>query len=75
MRPLIVVEVALSKKIRKSDAETPIIFYSERAFENEREEAMDASAQAYLIKPDDIFRVEERTAALIRRGRPTSARG
>lgn len=63
--------VALCRRIRESDAATPIIFYSGRAFESEREEAISAGAQEYLIKPDDLFRVPECALALIERGRLT----
>lgn len=59
--------VALCRRIRESDAETPIIFYSGRAFESEREEAIGAGAQEYLIKPDDLFRVPECAIGLIGR--------
>lgn len=64
--------VALCRKIRETDAETPIIFCSGRALESEREEALEAGAQEYLIKPDDIFRVPERAAALVGYDHPTS---
>lgn len=46
--------VELCRKIRESDPSTPIVFYSGAAHESEREEALAAGAQAYLVKPDDV---------------------
>lgn len=46
--------VELCLKIRETDTSTPIVFYSGAALESERKEALDAGAQAYLIKPVDV---------------------
>lgn len=46
--------VELCREIRRSDPTTPIIFYSGAAFDSEREEALAAGAQAYLVKPGDL---------------------
>jgi DNA-binding response OmpR family regulator len=43
----------LCKKIRASDSSTPIIFYSGGAYQSDKEAALKAGAQAYLIKPND----------------------
>lgn len=49
--------VTVCEALRKMDAETPILFYSGRALPQEKEAAIKAGAQDYLIKPLDIFNV------------------
>jgi CheY-like chemotaxis protein len=49
--------VTICEALRKLDAETPILFYSGRAMPEEKEAALRAGAQDYLIKPDDLFNV------------------
>lgn len=46
--------VDLCRSIRKSDQMTPIVFCSGLAAEKNRQEALDAGAQDYLIKPVGI---------------------
>ena len=57
--------VTLCRRLRAAHPHAPILFYSGRAMEAEREEAMRAGAQEYLIKPQDIFRVVERVAEFL----------
>jgi CheY-like chemotaxis protein len=57
--------VTICKALREFDAHTPIIFYSARAMEQEREEAINAGAQDYLIKPNDLFNVAEHVSRWI----------
>jgi DNA-binding response OmpR family regulator len=45
--------IELCQKLRKFDPTTPIIFYSADAFPVQINLAMDAGAQAYLVKPTD----------------------
>ena len=43
----------LCKRIRQRDSSTPILFYSARAYEQDKDEALLAGAQKYLVKPVD----------------------
>jgi DNA-binding response OmpR family regulator len=43
----------LCRRIRQRDASTPILFYSAKAFDQDKEEALLAGAQKYLVKPVD----------------------
>jgi DNA-binding response OmpR family regulator len=51
--------IDLCREIRKVDATTPIIFYSGAGYDSDLQEAMDAGAQAYLVKPSDIAKLME----------------
>ena len=44
----------LCRRIRETDRETPIVFYSGAGYETEKQEALEAGAQAYLVKPADV---------------------
>ncbi|MFL6281547.1 MAG: response regulator [Pyrinomonadaceae bacterium] len=58
--------VELCRKIRETDTSTPIIFYTGAALESEREEALAAGAQAYLVKPLDVSLIIETVSKLLR---------
>jgi DNA-binding response OmpR family regulator len=45
--------VDLCKKLREFDSHTPILFYSGAAYDKDKQEALSAGAQGYLIKPVD----------------------
>src|SRR4030095_13622133 len=55
----------LCQEIRSFDSNTPIIFYSALARKRDLEAAMKAGAQAYLIKPDDLERIEPTITRII----------
>lgn len=57
--------VELCREIRRSDPSTPIVFYSGAGLESEREEAMEAGAQAYLVKPGDAAALVETVRHLL----------
>lgn len=63
--------VSLCKLIRELDAHTPILFYSSRALPQEKEAALQAGAQDYLTKPNDLFHVAEHVAKWIKLRRQT----
>ena len=43
----------LCKRLRERHTATPILFYSARAFDQDKDEALLAGAQKYLVKPVD----------------------
>jgi CheY-like chemotaxis protein len=55
----------LCKRLRALTPATPILFFSARAFERDRERAMSAGAQAYLTKPDDIFEIVQTVNSIL----------
>ena len=57
--------VTVCEELRKFDADTPILFYSARAMPQEKEAAIKAGAQDYLIKPNDLFNVATHAAKWI----------
>ncbi|HZH90266.1 MAG TPA: response regulator [Pyrinomonadaceae bacterium] len=62
------------RTIRRMDTETPVMFFTGAAFEHERREAMQAGANAYLVKPDDLKKLLETVRDLLSRSKPASAR-
>lgn len=57
--------VTICEAIREFDPHTPILFYSARALDQERQEALRAGAQDYLIKPNDLFSVPDHVSKWI----------
>lgn len=51
--------VELCGEIRERDSSTPIMFYTGAAYDSEREQAIAAGAQAYLVKPSDVAQLVE----------------
>lgn len=49
--------IELCKLLREMTPATPILFFSSRAFERDRELALEAGAQHYLTKPYDLFEI------------------
>jgi CheY-like chemotaxis protein len=64
--------VATCAAIREFDSHIPILFYSTRAFQKEIDQAMNAGASAYLIKPQDLLAVAEHATRLIQEAIPKS---
>jgi DNA-binding response OmpR family regulator len=65
--------VELCKQIRAFDTHTPILFFSGAAYKADVEQAMEAGAQAYLIKPTDYRVVVATVGELIQSARMHSA--
>ncbi len=59
--------IELCKRIRETDASTPILFYSALAYEHNRQEALNCGAQGYLVKPVSIPTLSKVVADLISR--------
>jgi DNA-binding response OmpR family regulator len=57
--------IELCRLLRKHSPETPILFFSSAAFPRDRQEAMEAGAQAYLTKPMDILEIAEAVNSIL----------
>jgi DNA-binding response OmpR family regulator len=55
----------LCRQIRLFDSNTPVIFYSALARDSDLVAALNAGAQAYLIKPNDFERIEPTIRRLV----------
>ncbi len=60
--------IELCRRIRKTDADTPILFFSGIARPADRDEAMAAGATEYLIKPNDLDKFAETVERLLHKG-------
>jgi DNA-binding response OmpR family regulator len=58
----------LCRQLREFNPQTPIVFYSGDAYESDRQKALTAGANAYLVKPDSdtvattIFQLVRKTS-------------
>ena len=59
--------VELCRRIRQFDLYTPIIFYSGDANSSQKEEALLAGAQGYVVKPASCDEVLEALLAVVKR--------
>jgi DNA-binding response OmpR family regulator len=55
----------LCRQLRKLTPGTPILFFSSRAFQQDRERGMEAGASAYLTKPGDIFEIVQTVNSIL----------
>ena len=55
----------LTREVRKFNKTTPILFYSGAEDETDKQEAIDAGAQGYLVKPYDLETLLDEVARLI----------
>ena len=62
------------RSIRRMDADTPVMFFTGAAFERERRDAMQAGANAYLVKPDDLKKLIETVEDLLGGSKPAETR-
>ncbi len=55
----------LCQRICADLPDLPVVFYSGCAFEEDRQQGLAAGARAYLVKPNDLDRIEEVVSRLI----------
>lgn len=69
--------IQLCKRLREMTPDTPILFFSARAFARDRELALEAGASVYLNKPDDLFEIVQTVNSILsgNAARPPSAGG
>jgi two-component system, OmpR family, KDP operon response regulator KdpE len=67
--------VELCRQLRKLSPETPILFFSSKAFPRDRQAAMEAGAEAYLTKPMDILEIAEAVNAILLSRAPGASNG
>ena len=63
------------RTIRRMDAITPVMFFTGAAHERERREAMQAGANDYLIKPDDLGKLTGTVKRLTDASQPAALSG
>jgi CheY-like chemotaxis protein len=66
--------IELCRQLRQLTPETPILFFSSRVMERDRQRAVASGADAYLIKPEDIFTVVQTVNSLLGRDRASTHR-
>ena len=57
--------IDLCKKLREFNSWTPILFYSGAAYERDKQQALAAGAQGYLVKPVDNDELIEEVSRII----------
>ena len=57
--------ITLCRQLRALDPHTPIIFYSAKAYETDKQQALAAGAQGYLVKPCNLAELEETISAFL----------
>ena len=57
--------IDLCKKLREFNSWTPILFYSGAGYERDKQQALDAGAQGYLVKPVDYDELIEEISRII----------
>ncbi len=66
--------VEMCRAVRRGDGVTPIIFFSGEAHPQARQEAIEAGANAYLVKPDDLKKLTETVKELLHVRHPDAVR-
>jgi len=58
----------LCRELRARTPQTPILFFSSRAFLRDRQRAFEAGAHGYFIKPGDIFEIVQAVNSVLAPG-------
>jgi two-component system OmpR family response regulator len=56
--------IELCRRVRSSHSSVPIIFYSGAAYDDDKQQAMEAGANVYLVKPADIDKLIDAVKSL-----------
>lgn len=57
--------VELCRVLRQSHPSTPVLFYTAAGYDSDRQAALDAGADAYLVKPSDVSSLVETVRRLL----------
>jgi len=57
--------IDICRRLRQADARTPIMFFTGEAHSAKRQEAINAGANAYLIKPTDLGKLTQTAKELL----------
>ena len=63
--------IDLCKQLREFNSWTPILFYSGAGYERDKQQALDAGAQGYLVKPVDYDELIEEISRIISEAKRT----
>ena len=66
--------VEVCRTLRQTHADTPIMFFTGETREPERQEAVRAGADAYLVKPNDLKKLTETVKQLLAMHKPAAMR-
>ncbi len=64
--------IEVCRTLRQADADTRIMFFTGVAYHHERQAAMQAGADAYLVKPDHLRNLTETAARLLDAHKPAA---
>ncbi len=66
--------IEICRTLRQTQTDTRIMFFTGEAHEQQRQEAMQAGADAYLVKPDHLRNLTETAARLLGAHKPAAMR-
>jgi CheY-like chemotaxis protein len=66
--------IEVCRTLRQTHADTPIMFFTGETHDHKRQEAVQAGADAYLIKPNDLKNLTETVKQLLGMDKPATRR-